>query len=243
MKRLLAIVAGGVLAAGLVAQAADPVYSVNAVGYAKLSLPAGFSMISLPFNAVGGNATTIGGVFPYGTVQDSTTIFFYMPGAGYAAYTFVDNGLGDPASGWWGPTDTSSPTGGSNAILRGEGFWIQVPGATNIVLAGEVPGASNGTNTVPLVTGFQMVSFAYPATGSVTNGLAPSDGDTIFSWTGSSWQTYSYVYSPGDPADTGWYDNNNSVFVPDVALKVGAGYWYQSSQSMSWNQTKPYQWP
>jgi len=243
MKRLSAIVAGGILAASLVAQAQTPVYSVNAVGYTKVNLPAGFSMVSLPFNSVGGAAMSIDDALGK-NFADGTTIFFYMGAAiGYQSYTYYDNGPTDPTTGWY--NNSTSLMEGTNKILRGEGFWIQVTSATNVVLAGEVPGGTDATNSIPLVKGFQMVSSAYPAAMSVKNGLTPSDGDTIFNWTGAAYKSYTYYDNgPTDPT-TGWYDNDTSLQVADVSLAIGQAAWYQSvnNANVNWNQTKPYQWP
>jgi len=229
MKRLSAIVAGGILAASLVAQAQTPVYSVNAVGYTKVAIPAGATLLAIPFSQVGGGALSIDAAF--GTqVPDQATLFFYVPGSGYVSYQYFY------PDGWY---DGNFNLAGSNKIVRGEGFWFVSQTATNITIAGEVPGQADATNSITIVPGAQLVSFAYPAAGSVTNGtFTPADQDTIFSYTpGSGYQSYQYF------APDGWYDSNFNLV--NVDLAVGQGYWYISyaSGTTVWKQAKPYNWP
>lgn len=229
MKRFSAIVAGGILVAGLVAQAADPVYSVNAVGYTKMSIPEGASLISLPFNKVGGSALSFDETF--GTsVPDQALLFFYVPGSGYVSYQYF------VPDGWY---DKDFNLAGTNKIMRGEGFWFISPVATNIVFAGEVPGQADATNDIPIINGIQLISFAYPTTGSLTNGVfTPEDQDIIFSYVaGSGYVSYQYF------APDGWYDKDFNIV--DVNVAVGAGFWYlsQDPNAKVWKQAKPYDWP
>jgi len=228
MKRLSAVVAGGILAASLVVQAQAQVYSVNAVGYTKVDLSKGFSLISLPFNNVGGAAQSLDDAFGTNFI-DSAAVYLYVPGTGYLVATYF------AGFGWY---DDSFQPCGTNKILRGEGFWVYSPSVTNVVLAGEVPGASNATNSIGLVSGYQLVSFAYPVSLSLTNsGLTPSDSDMILQSVGGTYQTATYF------AGFGWYDDSfNPV---DVTLQVGKGYWYRSAAASPtpWVQTKPYSFP
>lgn len=228
MKKI-GLFVSSLMLAGSLAMAADPVYSVNSVGYMKVMLPAGYSLIGSPFNSVGGAPLTLNGVF--GTnVVDSTYVFIYVPGSGYVSYNYVD------PTGW---QDDNGVPAGDAQILRDDGFWVYAPASMTATIAGEVPGSSQGTNTVALVPGYQLLAFAYPATVSAaSSGLNPTDSDYIFKWsTNQSYVTYQYV----DP--TGWQDDNGTPV--DVKFGPGDGFWYYSvsSSTNTWNQVKPYVWP
>ncbi len=225
MKKIVSMVAGVALA-GLVASAADPVYSVNAVGYVTKSLPAnGIALFGAPFAKVGQNNARL-------TVQDvlgitgipDTTIVYIFNGTDYQPEYFF-------APDTWVP--------GTNLLSRVDGFWVSTPEAATFQLTGEVPSALYATNTTSVIaSGFQIISYPYPATVAVTNTMlntraVAGDGDIIYAWNGSDYNPYYY----GIAGDT-WYPDG-------LTFQPGVGYWYyrEAAGSVVWSETKPYNWP
>ena len=229
MKKLGAFLVGLGLAAGTVlASNTNTASSVNAVGFQNVTVPTGYSLMSVPFNAVGGATPTIDNIFST-NVPDSTVLYFYEPISGYYSITYI-SGLG------W--VDDSFNPAGTNVLGLGKAFWIQSTSNIVVTTSGEVPGGSVPTNSINIVPGYQLFGYSYPASTSVTNavGLVPMDSDVIYSYTpGVGYVSLTYING------LGWVDD---AFSPsDMQISMGQGYWYQSSGSHTWNQVKPYQWP
>lgn len=228
MKKSVLLAAGVCLLSSMAAFA-DPVTSVNAVGVTRVNLPAGFSMIAVPFNAVGGQGLTLDQLF--GTnLPDSTYVFTFVAGSGYVNYQYIDG------MGWL--NDNSEPSGDSK-ILRGEGFWVYLyNAASNVALSGEVPASAVGTNKVDLIPGFQMISYAFPQEMAIADcGLVPHDSDYIFKFLNGGYVNYQYIDG------IGWLDDNSEPV--NITFKPNEGFWYLSyaSGTNTWLQTKTYPWP
>jgi len=219
---LLALVA--VMVAGTVLAA--EVTSVNVVGFKRLDLPAGLTLVSAPFVQVGDQVAdvTLGGAFGDDT-PEGTIIYLYTPGVGYTTYTYVDG------MGW--VDDFFTPGQETNVLYRGEGFWVRAPSAFTNAVAGEVPSSLNPTNTVVLPSGLQLFSFGFPADTPVDqSGLNPTEGDIIYNYEGGTYTTYTYVDGMG------WVDD---LFSPvEVVFMMGEAYWYRAVSQITWDQTKPY---
>lgn len=221
MKKISLIVACVGLA-GSAAMAADPVYSVNAVGYVKKAMTANaYRLMGAPFAKVnGGNAElTASDVFGVEGIPDNTKIYLW-DGTDYVPETFYE-GYG------WDPNTT--------LISRSDGFWMTTSLTTDIVLSGEVPSAAYAANTATaLAQGYQLITFPYPSAISLTNTVLStlaSDNDKIYVWDGTDYVPYTYYDGYGwDPSD--------------LVVQPGDGYWYyRAGSSVVWNETKPYQWP
>jgi hypothetical protein len=245
MKKILATACAALLA-GTIAWGAN-VYSVNAVGYVKQDLPEGFTMVAPPFSAIGGESITLGQMFG-ASVPGGTVVFVYVPGpgGGYVSYIYYSS------VGHWIFDDGSEEgvISDGEKLTRGEGFWVQVPSGQTLsmVASGEVPGASDGTNKIDIVQGFQILAPAYPANLMVSSngvpmgGLTPNGGDTIFQWNSGTWNSYTYYSGAGLWAmEVG----EEEYVYPTLVLSPGSAFWYlsQASQTNTWNQTKPYAWP
>ncbi len=230
MKKTGLLIAGVCLLSGMVAWSADPVTSVNAVGVTKLNLPAGFSLIACPFNAVGGQFLTMDEMF--GTsLPEGAYVYPYVVGTGYGRYVFLD--------GTWFDAESGNPAG-TEKIMRGEGVWVYSESAvSNFVMAGEVPASSIGTNRIHLVEGFQVLAFAFPQEMALSaSGLTPSEGDYLFKWFDGNYRRYVAF-------DGLWYDAEVGGDPVDVVLGQNEGFLYYSTSlsTNTWNQIKTYQWP
>lgn len=193
----------GVVGAVGLGSASAQVYSVNAVGYINVSVPANqFKMIA---NQLSSASATIGALLP--TVPDGTQLFKWT-GSGYASYDYID-GLG------WLPN-------GDETIGLGQGAFIRSPQAFTITFVGEVP---TGNLSTPLPVGFSMVSSQVPQAGAVdTLGFPGGDGDQIFQWTGTGYNGFDFIDG------LGWLPSVPQVAVGEAffARKVAASTWTRS---------------
>ncbi|MDZ4200210.1 MAG: hypothetical protein U1E27_13105 [Kiritimatiellia bacterium] len=224
VKWLGALMIGATLS---LSASAQDTYSANAVGFIKLELPPGLSLVSTPFVKVGGETPTIGDVF--GTnVPDFSVVHVYHPSTGYRTFSFV---FGE----WY-----TGATGGqsTNQLDRGSGVWFKNPASSNVVLnvVGEVPGgAAFATEIVELPVGLSLVSFSFPASTPIAaSGLVPDNFDVIHSYMpGEGYRSFSYVFGQ-------WYEGATPV---SFSFEPGKAYWYKSVSQKTWTQPKPYVWP
>jgi hypothetical protein len=173
-KTLLLLGAVGALA---MASAEAQVYSVNAVGYVNVSLPAGFSLISNPLNAADNKYSAL---FP--NVDIGTTIYKWT-GTTYASSTYL---------GVWSPDDTLAP---------GEGVFIQLAAPKTITFVGDV---LQGALSTALPAGFSIKSSKVPQSAGLDALGFPADiGDSVylFNRTSQTYSSFTYlgVWSPSVP--------------------------------------------
>jgi hypothetical protein len=137
----IAVALGAAATVGSYAQ----VYSVNAVGYVNVSIPANsFAMICNPLEAGTGN-NTVGKLFA--TAPAGTFIYKFINGAYEQA-----NGL-DEFGEWTNPNQEIPP---------GQGIFLKTPagGAYAITFVGEVP--QGAASNKQLVQGFNMTGSVVP---------------------------------------------------------------------------------
>jgi len=184
MKTKLCLLAAALLGASAVTGAAQ-VYSVNAVGFVNVVIPAGpnsFTIIANPLNAA----------------DNSVAALFPSVPAGSAIYTFngtsfVANNRGFSA--WSNPTQT---------LVPGQAFFFKNPSASAITntFVGEVP---QGTLTTPLSAGFQLVSSQVPQSGLVTTdlGMPATTGEAVYRFVNGAYQSFNRGFgtswSPSEP--------------------------------------------
>jgi hypothetical protein len=195
MKAKTLLIAAAALAAGVMHSQAQ-VYSQNIVGYINVPLNTGYNLIAnqLDVDGTGTNNsiyTAVGTNFPA-----NTQILAWNPSS--AAFTSTKL----LSSGKWSANNLVV----TNAMNPGSGFFINVAAPTNITFVGNV---ITGTNTYPLIAGFQIVAPSGPIGGMIdtNNGYTPSHNDQILVWNNSSasytshkWLTSSW--SAGDPVLT-----------------------------------------
>ena len=189
MKAKSLLIAGAALAASLMTSKAQ-VYSQNIVGYINVPLQAGYNLVAnqLDLDGTGTNNsiyTTVGTNLP------SLTKVLAWNGGGYSAATYSAT-----TQKWIGNNSSIS-----NAMNPGSGFFIQVPVATNLTFVGNV---ITGTNTYPILAGYQIVAPSAPIAGTIdtTNGYTPTKLDKILVWNGGgysakTWSGTSWI--GGDP--------------------------------------------
>jgi hypothetical protein len=214
MKSKALLIAAAALAAGVMTSQAQ-VYSQNIVGYINVPLQPGYNLVANQLDLDGtGTNNSINTVVGTGTLPNLTQVLCWT-GSGYATTTY------SASAQKWNVNDQAI----TNGMNPGSGFFIKIPAtspATNVTFVGNV---ITGTNTYPVVAGYQILAPSGPVAGTLdtTNGLKPTKLDQILVWTGSGYATH--VYS-----GTAWNGGG------DPQLAVGQAVFYNSKVNTNWTQ-------
>lgn len=229
MKKMSAIIASLCVLSAAAAMAADPVYSVNGVGYESFAIAGGKSaMVRIDFEKVGGGKWTVSELFGTNAVLPMTVYYWSTNTMGWLSEDWLaDDQIWDP---------------GSTLFSRGQSLFVMVSGSsavTNIfAISGEIPGANNGgSNTVlTLQEGFNGVSYAYPNAIAITNttlSAAAGGGDlTVYYWN-NGWLSADWL-------------NEDGIWDPDsVIMQPGQGVlvYKRNAGTTSWAEQKKYIYP
>lgn len=183
------------------------VYSVNAVGYINISVPAkGYALVANQLNS-GGN--TIKEVLP--APAEGTVVFKYTQAGGFSSNGFE---FGE----WGTPTATLAP---------GEGFFLQNNGAAaqTVTFVGEVP---QGTLKTGLAKGLNLVSSQVPQAGKLVDDLKfpAAEGDVIYQWNSTAQK-----YKDPNGFEFGDWGAGQPV------ISVGEGFFVNKAAATSWDRT------
>lgn len=190
--------------------ASAQVYSVNAVGYINLSLPAGNKLV-LVANQLNNGDNKLGTVIP--SAAEGTLVYTYSQAGGFATSGFE--------FGAWSANPTVAP---------GAGFFASSPSAATVTLVGEVP---QGTLSTALANGLNLVASQVPQAGKLSTdlGYTAAEGDIVYQWDAAA-QAYK--------AANGFEFGSWGAGEPQIAVgegfflsKNGAGSW---SRTFSVNQ-------
>ena len=211
MKTKTLLLAVAVAATGAVSGVAQTVYSVNAVGFVNVVIPAGPNSFSILANPLDAADNSVAALFPNNTVAP----------IGCAIYKFA-GGVFGPAnnrlfSGWSRPTET---------LVPGEGFFFKNSSASAITntFVGEV---KQGTLTTPLTGGFQLIASQVPQSGLLNTdlGLPISATETVYRFQSGAYVTHNKLFS-------GW----SATGEPNV--QVGEGFFVKKLANPSnWVRT------
>ncbi len=207
MRTKTLLLTAAVLTAGLAASVAQSVYSVNAVGYVNLNLPANFSLISNPLNGTNNNLGTILPVLPDG----AQLLTWDAANQRFNDASVYIGGFG------WVP---------DSALPPGVGAFLFLPSASPVTFVGEVP-QGNLTNTVP--ANFGLLAHMVPQSiGLAAANLVSTDGDQVLFWDRAN-QKYedAYVYIGG----FGWVPSDPT---PDVAEGF---FYFNAGAAKLWGRT------
>jgi len=195
-KTLLLVAAVG--AAGSLALNAQ-VYSVNAVGYVNVTVPAGqLACLCVPLDP--GAANTVADLLP--GLPDGSVVYKFDPASGFDINSLTFGMWSDP----------------SMTLVPGEGFFLLNGGTEDVTITfvGEVP---QGTLTIDLPAGFSLVGSKVPQAGAVSTdlGLPVEDGDTVYTFdpaTGYVISSFTFGMWPGgepevDVAEGFWVSKVN----------------------------------
>jgi len=174
------------------------VYSANVVGYINITCPPGFTLFA---NQLSPTNSTVGSLLP--TPPDGVSILTWS-GAGFSVDGYSE------VFGWDDPSLQLNP---------GSGAFFNNTTTTNIVLT-FVGDVLQGNRTNSIAAGLSIISSYVPQAMDVsTNGLVPSDGDSILTWNGG------YIVN-GYSEVFGW-DN------PPV-VNVGQAFFYNATVPIKW---------
>lgn len=248
MKKGMLATACATLLAGSIAWGANPVYSVNMVGYQKLSVPASGTpvMLAVNWNRIGGVDSV--------AIQDVIDISNLVSGVSFDTaddlYVWDSNSQGYKMyylwtdRKWYEFMNDNDPT--TNRIERGQGLWLVHRGsATTTLVVGEVP--TEGTNIVAFGAGLTQFGSAYTAdialnganvswTGN--NGASFDIADDIYVWDGAT-AGYNMYYRW---TDNQWYKfmDDNSPTTDKIPMGYGAWYLNRGPGSASLTESRPY---
>jgi hypothetical protein len=209
--------------ASLVAQA--NVYSINAVGYINVTLPVGYSIVACQLQTTN---NTIAGLFnnlsPTPGQLAGCKVLKYNTAGSPTYFSDVAQSSSYNSTGW--------ANNGTLTLNPGEAIWFD-NGTGHLLTNTFVGTVPQGTMTVPLVTGFQMISSPVPFSGDLftvaglTNYVFPGtkveafQGNPGASPSGTGYNSYVATTSGG----TGYL---NQWSPGDPTLTVGEGFWYDS---------------
>jgi hypothetical protein len=203
------------LSAAGVATSMAQVFSVNAVGYVTVKVPAnGFAMVANPLDAGAGN-NTVGKLFS--NVPPGTQIFIYDNATGsyeIGAFDDLDNAIVPPAA-------------ANKVVEPGNGVFVKNNSAQeiSITFVGEV---KQGTLSNPLPKGFSIKASQVPQVGTAKElGLPGVPGDQVFQFNATT-QTY----------DISGFDDLDNDWVPALKpLAVGQAFFLSRGAAGSWDRT------
>lgn len=255
----LAIAAVGALA-GSHALGQGPVYSVNIVGFQKVSTgPAGLEMVANPFvsantsiQSVIGSANSDGGLAPD---EADKTYFYDTLANGYKIY-FLYNNAGDPNDSLNGKWLDENYIESTETVVPGKGFFYAntAGGNTNtLTMVGDVVSAP--TVSVTILPGLNQLSYSYSTSIDVNamalkqgngavGGLAPDDADNLFVWSQAAngyVRLFLYFDNTGTGDDNKWLDEN--YLVPSLSIQPGQAFFYSrgtAAGNLTWTENKPY---
>jgi hypothetical protein len=224
MRTKALLLAAAFAAAGVSTSVAQAVYSVNAVGYVNVALPAGFSLVSNPLDAGAGN-NTVEKLFAPANVSpslpnNSKVYIFDNPTGQFITVTF------SPLSHAWSPAGAA---GAGIEITPGNGVFFGNPSASPITVTfvGQVM-QGNLSNPIPL--GFSIKANQVPqavAPNAAGVGYPGENNDKLYTLNAQgSYDTYTF-----SPLSHAW---NPALPVIPVGT---AFYAYRATSAGTWNRT------
>lgn len=217
MKKIMLAAVGFAFAASI---ASAQVTSANIVGYNKdTANAAGLHISGMQFLNETNTPTSV-----YGDQLPKGSKIYKFDGS-YTIVTYTDVFV--PIQGlvtkWSSEVD----------LGNGDGYWVEVPSASEAILSGEVSTENSITNNIEI--GLQLVSYPYPVERVITNlGFTPAKGDKIYVYDGSyTIITYTDVFVPIQGLVTKWSNET-------LSIGVGEGFWYEAVSPQTWIANKPF---
>ncbi len=204
-----ALLAGLVALTGAASAFAQGVTSINAVGYANVTVPTGFSMIANPLSAANASLPAL---FPN---APANSVVYKFTGANFLQTLHLGGG-------------TWTPVGGTNlTVLPGEGIFFYNPSAQFVnTFVGEVM-TGNLVNALP--AGFSIRSSQVPQAGALQSLLQfPAAVNDVI---------YVFNTGTGNYSQSLYLGANTWVGAGEPNIQVGQAFWVFKSASSSWNRT------
>lgn len=199
--------------ASIATAVAQTVYSVNAVGYVNVTVPAGkFALLANPLNQPTNNLAS---VLP--GVPANTVVYIFNAAGQFDVATARAGGL------WTG-------TGAADLLNPGSGFFVKNAGTADmtITFVGEVPQGTNLTVNIP--AGFSLISSIVPQAGKLETDLkfpaAVNDKAYVFDNTAQSYTVFTRRAGGVWTGGTG-----------EPSLAVAQGMFYQAAAAGKWTRS------
>lgn len=209
MRTKILLLTAALGAAGVATSMAQTVFSVNAVGYVNVDVPAGFAMIANPLQTTN---NSVAALFP--NVPDGTTIYKFNAGSFNESSTFLFGA-------WANPTMTLDP---------GDGAFINNVGTTplRLTFVGEV---LQGALTTAIPAGFSIKASKVPQAGPLDGtaagelGFPIADDDTIYKFnrTTQRYTIHSFVFG-------GWQGDGRPT------IDVGESFFVSKAAAATWTR-------
>ncbi len=246
MKKILL---GAMIASVALAASATELASSNVVGYTKLDLSAGYTIVGNQFKNIGSTEQVldISQVVASGltggdqarfwdpTTSTYETIVYY--GEENDGGVYSDDSYEECLGPGWGDGDQILA---KYTIPSGESFWISGAGASTITFSGEVPTAT----TKDFVAGYTLVCNPMPKEINLADvkatGLTGGDQARFWDPITSTYETIVYygeendggVYSDDSYEEClgpGWGDGDQIIISKEI--KIGEGFWISAASS------------
>jgi hypothetical protein len=196
------LLSAAVVAAGIATSVAQPVYSVNAVGYVNLTLKNGYNLIGNPLNATNNN--NINAVLP--SVPDFSVLLTWNAAA--QQFNQADLYFG----GWFDGNNQPSQT----RLDPGQAFFFQnqTGGDVTVTFVGEV---LQGRLTNHIGANFGFYASQVPQAGKLSELLFPGLDFMSF----NAWNAPDQRYHPAYLYFAQWYDPDNNPNDPFIGVAEG----------------------
>jgi hypothetical protein len=183
--------------------------SSNIVGYVKLSLGQGFTMVANQLDNGAGNKVTA----LFAGVPDGFSVYKYTAG------NFISIQL---LGGAWEGDDVDM------TLAPGEGVFVESPSATTATFVGEV---KTGSSTVNIGAGFSIISSVVPQQLALdgASSFPAANGDTVYRFIPAA-RAYE-----SDQFLGGAWEGDSGGAAPTV--KVGEAFWVQTAAAKAWTRT------
>jgi len=242
----------------------NTVASANVLGYTKVIDLASnkYVLVAAPFNCGTGAVSTLVDVFGTNQLRQNNlsgrcdlVIMWDAVAQQYVRYGQKTNGLFYLSTAFGG-----SPT--NPLVRRGQAMWIQSPVAAyspsnkTVVISGNVPSEGSYTNYIVGNSGkpLSFIANPYPVEKDLSDLISTNDGASANALSGRADQvrvwddaTQQYVYyalkfSANTNVNNKWLLTTAfSVSTPPVVkIKPGQGFWYQTTNSFTWVESKSY---
>jgi hypothetical protein len=231
MKKIVAIALGTIIAGSAAFAQSNQVLSRNAVGYEKFTVTTN-KLYLLRNDFVGlGKSMSISNAIGDQLPANSQVILWDDSNQTYRAainYTTLSK---------WGQRGTTE-------LYRGMAFFIRTPASApsntyDVYIMGEVPDRFTASNTpMTSVLGLNPDGIPYPVSDKWTNSQyaksLPNNSQLII-WNEAN-QTYNAAINK--TALSGWGTIGNAT-----VINPGQGFFVRSTNTVSFNEPKPYTWP
>lgn len=237
---LVAAIVCVVVAGSALAQTGE-VYSLNIVGFQKLTASSqGLTMVSTPFSKAQGTLDEVitNQLYGHKSSTYADNIYLWNPtNQAYENYYLKTDGR------WYGFDGTLA----TNVNLTSQkGFWVyNKRGLSNelFVVSGDVVDDAAVTNS--LIVGMNMVSYPFSTPidlnqSGLTNGFGHKSStyaDNVFLWDSAA-KAYQNYYLK---TDRKWYKFDGTL-ATNVMVGGGGGFWYRNKggSTFVWTEPRPY---